>query len=86
MEPGLLVQLSSPITKIKTIVYTQMEIKILRMNLGQDNCELFVQVFDATKENEKAFYYLLDGQEYKYWSSDEYVVNWVREKLKNELF
>ncbi len=86
MEPGLLVQLSSPITKIKTIVYTQFEINILRIGLGENLCELFVRVYDATKENEKAFSYLLEGQEYKYWSSDEYVVNWVREKLKNELF
>lgn len=86
MESGFFVDLSSPITKIKTIVYTQMEIKILRINLGENNCELFVHVYDATRENEKAFYYLLEGQEYKSWVSDEYVINWVKEKLKNELF
>lgn len=86
MEPGLFVDLSSPITKIKTIIYTQMEIKIHRMNLGENSCELFIRVYDATKENEKAFWYLLEAQEYKNWVSDEYIVNWVKEKLKNEVF
>lgn len=86
MESGFFVELSSPITKIKTIVYTQIEIQILRINLGQNNCEFLIHVYDATKENQKAFYYLLEGQQYKDWTTDEYIINWVKEKLKNEMF
>jgi len=78
--------LSSPITKIKTIVYTQFEMRIHHFTLGQNSIEIEIRVYDETKENEKIFCYLLQGEEYGHWTTDEYIINWVKDKLKNEVF
>lgn len=85
MEQGSIYDIS-PITKTKTIVYSKMEIRIIRMNFGLNSCELEVHVFDDTRENEKIFSYLMDGTNYLEWTTDNYLVNWIKNKLRDEVF
>lgn len=86
MEQPNYIPLSSSITKIKTIVYTKMEIKMLRHSLGENQCEFQVIVYDETSEYLKYFCYALTGQEYLNWTTDEYLINWVQQKLRYETF
>lgn len=85
MEQGYVTDIT-PITKIKTIVYSKMEIRIKKMNLGENNVEMDVLVYDESKENVKLFSYCMDGTAYLDWLSDNYLFTWVRNKLKNEIF
>ena len=80
------IDLLSPITKIKTIVYTKMEITMLRHALGTNECELQVDVYDDTMEYRKIFVYNMSGAEYLNWTSDNYLINWIQNKLRNEIF
>ncbi len=86
MEQSNLINLNSPITKIKTIVYTKLEIKMLRHKLGENQCEFQVIVYDESGEYPKYFVYALTGSEYLLWESDSYLINWVQNKLRNEVF
>lgn len=85
MEQGYIVEIS-PITKVKTIVYTQMEIRINKVNLGENSSEIYVRVFDDNNENYKLFIYVIDGTSYLDWTTDNYLINWVKGKLRNEIF
>lgn len=78
------IDLISPITKVKTIVYTKMQIKILHHILGNNECELQVEIYDDTFEYKKIFTYLMSGVNYLEWSSDSYLINFVQSKLRNE--
>lgn len=75
-----------PITKIKTIVYTQMEIKILHLAFPENTAEIQVIVYDAQKEYSKSFVYGLIGDDYSKWTDDSYLVQYVKGKLKTETF
>jgi hypothetical protein len=85
MEQGTIYDIS-PITKIKTIVYNKMEIKVLRINFGSNSAELEVKVYDEMRESEKIFTYLVSGPDYLNWSTDSYICNYVKHKLTNENF
>ena len=85
MEQGYILDIS-PITKVKTIVYSKIEIKINRLNFGQNSCEIYVRVFDDNGENEKIFIYLISGTDYLEWTTDNYLINWVKSKLRCEVF
>lgn len=63
-----------------------MEIKMLRHVLGENQCEFQVVVYDETSEYIKYFCYALTGREYLLWESDSYLINWIQNKLKNEIF
>lgn len=78
--------LNSPITKQKTIVYTKMTITMLRHVLGENQCEIEVSVYDDACEYKKIFTYLLSGTDYLNWTTDNYLMNWVSLKLRNEIF
>lgn len=86
MEQANLINLNSPITKIKTLVYTKMEIKMLRHTLGENQCEFQIVVYDETCEYPKYFVYAMSGIDYLNWTTDNYLINWVQNKLKNEIF
>lgn len=75
-----------PIEKIKRITYTKMEIKILNMPFGDNSCEIQVLVYDDNMDNLKSFCYLITGADYLNWTTDNYVINWVKSKLKQEIF
>lgn len=85
MNPNY-INLTSPITKIKTIVYTKMSIQTLYHILGNNQCEFKVEVQDESGENIKTFYYLMSGVDYLNWTTDNYLINWVQNKIKNEVF
>jgi hypothetical protein len=85
MDIGYIVDIS-PITKVKTIIYSKIEIKINKVNFGQNSCEINVRVFDENNENEKLFIYLISGTDYLEWTTDNYLINWVKQKLRNETF
>ena len=80
------ITLNSPITKVKTIVYTKMEIKIMHHILGNNECEIEVNVYDDTCEYKKIFTYLMTGTDYLNWTTDNFLVNWVQNKLRQEIF
>jgi hypothetical protein len=85
MEQGYILNID-PITKIKTIVYTQMEIRINKINFGENSSEINVRVFDDSGENYKIFNYLISGVDYLEWTTDNYIINWVKNKLRSENF
>lgn len=85
MEEGAFIPIS-PITKIKTIVYTQMEVKILRLHISKNMAEIIVNVYDETKQNVKHFVYAMSGTDYLNWTTDNYLINWCQNKLRNEVF
>lgn len=76
----------SPITKIQTIVYTQMEINILNLAFGENQCDIQVIVYNDTKEFSKSFVYAITGTSYLEWSSDNYIINFCKTKLSSENF
>ena len=80
------INLNSPITKQKTIVYTKMEIKIYNHILGNNECEIEVSVYDDTCEYRKIFVYNMSGVDYLNWTTDNYLMNWVQNKLRQEIF
>ncbi len=80
------ISLNSPITKVKTIVYTKMEIKIYNHILGNNECEIQVDIYDDNCEYKKIFTYLMSGIDYLNWTTDNYLINWINTKLRNENF
>lgn len=86
MEQPNYINLLSPITKIKTIIYNKMEIKMLRHTLGVNECEFQVIVYDETNEYLKYFVYALTGVDYLNWTTDNYLITWVQNKLSKENF
>lgn len=74
------------ITKIKTIAYTQMTIKIIEMTFGENSATIQVNLLDELKDNIKSFIYIISGIDYLNWTTDNYIVNWVKSKLKLENF
>lgn len=80
------INLTSPITKVKTIVYTKINIQILNHILGNNECEIQVEVYDDTCEYKKIFTYLMSGTDYLNWSTDNFLINWVQNKLRQEIF
>lgn len=74
----------SPITKVKTITYTQIQINIISHIFGSNECEILVNVCDDNKEYNKQFSYLISGTDYLNWTTDNYIINWVMSKLKLE--
>lgn len=80
------IDLKSPIEKQQTIIYSKMEIKLVRHVLGRNECELEVVVCDDEYKFIKIFTYLLSGYEYNNWTDDSYLINYVQQKLKYEMF
>jgi hypothetical protein len=80
------IPLNSPITKQKTIVYNKMTIQILNHMLGNNECEIEVNVYDDTCEYKKIFTYLMSGTDYLNWTTDNYLMNWISLKLRSEIF
>ena len=63
-----------------------MEIKIMHHILGNNECEIEVNVYDDTCEYKKIFTYLMTGTDYLNWTTDNFLVNWVQNKLRQEIF
>lgn len=80
------INLTSPITKVKTIVYTKITIQILNHILGNNECEIQVEVYDDTCEYRKIFVYLMSGTDYLNWTTDNFLINWIQNKLRQEIF
>lgn len=74
-----------PITKIKTIVYTQFKMEILNMNFN-NSVTIQVQVLDDVKEYSKTFIYDLTSDEYESWKSDEDLLLIIKNKIRYENF
>lgn len=75
-----------PITKIKTIVYTKMEIKLLHLAFGENIAEIQVIVYDDTLQYTKSYVYPLTDKDYTEWTSDEWLIKYIRNKLRLETF
>lgn len=76
-----------PIDKItKTIEYTQMSIKIIKHNIGDNKAEIRVDIYDSKFENMKTFMYLIDNSDYLLWTTDNYIIELCKSKLSQEVF
>lgn len=83
MDCGVSIDLDSPITKIKTIVFTKIEIKVMSINLN-NSANIQVIIFNDDKSEYKIFNYIIDGIAYLDWTTDNYLYTWVKNKIKNE--
>lgn len=76
----------SPITKIKTIVYSKYKIVIEKIYFGENKADIYVILVDETEENMKEFYYTLTNVEYLNWSTDSSLREIIKQKIRNEVF
>lgn len=76
----------SPITKIKTIVYSKYKIIITHVYFGENKADVKVIIADETEENEKEIDYQLSSLEYLNWTSDSSLREIIKQKLRNEIF
>jgi hypothetical protein len=76
----------SPITKINTIVYVKYKIEINKIYFGENRADVSVVVSDEAESNIKQIYYEIKGTDYINWSGDDYLTNWIKNKLRDEVF
>lgn len=76
----------SPISKTKTIVYCKYKIIIDKLYFGENKADIRVILADEIEENIKEFFYLISGTDYLEWTTDNYLINWIKNKLRNENF
>lgn len=71
---------------MQKIVYTKFSINVLNHNIGTNQIEIQVLVYNDTQEYSKSFTYLISGSDYLLWESDNYIFNYIQSKLRNEIF
>ena len=76
----------SPITKVKTIVYSKYRILIEKVYFGENKADVRVIVADETEENLKEFNYTLSSLEYLQWVSDSSLREIIKQKIRNETY
>jgi hypothetical protein len=75
----------SPITKINTIVYSKCKIHVEELILNT-SAKFRVVVFNAEDTECKTFILDMTQEEYKLWLEDDYLIEWVKQKLRLESF
>jgi hypothetical protein len=76
----------SPITKLKTVVYTKMQVLVQDLCVGQNAATIKVILWTELQDEIKEFYFEIQGDEYKQWTDDLFLLNWVKAQLKNQIF
>ena len=74
----------SPITKVKTIVYTKMQIVVENIQVGDNVANIKVILWTEAQDEIREFMYVIQGEEYKQWQDDIYLIQYVKGKLRNE--
>lgn len=75
----------SPITKTDTIIYSKCRIYVDELILNT-KAKLRVVVINENDTKAKTFIYEMTQQEYSRWMTDDYVIEWVKSKLREEIF
>jgi hypothetical protein len=75
----------SPITKLKTVVYTKIQIDA-SMRVGDNYALLKVLLFTDIQDELKELTYEISGDDYKQWTDDAYLIQFVKNKLRYESF
>ena len=70
--------LASPITYIKTGVRFSINISSVVLN---EFAYIHARVLDDNDVVVDAKFFVLDGQDYQDWTTDEYLIEWTRRKL-----
>lgn len=73
------------IEKIKKISYTKCYIYIDSLELDS-NAVIRAIITDEDETESKTFVYQLEGKEYGFWKTDDYLKEWVLSKIKYECF
>ena len=76
----------SPITKIKTVVYTKMLVNIQDVWVGKNMATVKVSLCTELHDDLREFIYEIAGEDYKQWTDDAYLVAFVKNKLRFETF
>lgn len=76
----------SPIKKVQTIEYVKYKMDITRLYLGENKADISVMVSNSDESQCKIFYYVIEGVDYLNWSSDSFIREWVKQKIRNEIF
>jgi hypothetical protein len=75
----------SPITKINTIVYSKCRIYIDELILNT-KATIRVVVHNNEDTESKTFVYEMTQQEYQRWLTDDYLIEYIKNKLRDEVF
>lgn len=76
----------SPITKLKTVVYTKIQVVVQDLCVGQNTATIKVTLWSDLQDEIKEFYFEISGDDYKQWTDDTFLINWVKTQLKNQIF
>jgi hypothetical protein len=76
----------SPITKVKTIIYSKYRILIDRIYFGENKADVRIIVCNEDETENKEFNYTLTSIEYLQWISDSSLREIIKQKLRNEIF
>lgn len=76
----------SPITKLKTVVYTKMQVTVQDLCVGQNAATIKVTLWTELQDEIKEFYFEIQADDYKQWTDDIFLLNWVKAQLKNQIF
>ena len=76
----------SPITKLKTVVYTKMQVIVQDIFIGENRAIIKVILWTDLQDEIKEFYYEIADDAYKSWNDDTFILKYVKDKLKLESF
>lgn len=76
----------SPITKLKTITYTKMQVVVQDIFIGENRAIIKVILWTDLQDEIKEFYYEITDDAYKSWNDDTFILKYVKDKLKLESF
>lgn len=76
----------SPISKTKIIIFNKYKILIDKIYFGENKADIRVILADESEENIKEFLYTISGTDYLNWTVDNYIITWVKSKLRLESF
>lgn len=76
----------SPITKIKTIVYSKMQVVVEEVFVGQNSAIIKVILWTEIQDELREFIYEINGDDYKNWKDDDYLLLWCKNKIRGEMF
>lgn len=76
----------SPITKMKTLVYTKMQIVVQDIYVGQNTANIKIILWTELQDEIREFFYEINGDDYKNWTGDDYLLQWCKNKIRGEMF
>ena len=78
------IALNTPITKRKIEHYTQFKLNVIRIDLNS-SAQVSALLFDDNQQLLANHLLTIDGEDYQNWVNDAWLIEWVQEKLINEI-